>query len=77
MIGPGCEVLDLYDDWARLSEAAESSCVLVRPDAHVAWRRHSVAENCTAELSGVMNRILGFEQPSRKEDTRVEETVEA
>ena len=77
VIGPGQEILDLYDDWSRLSEVEESRCVLVRSDAHVAWRRQTVAHDCTAELAQVMDRILGFEQPPREEDTRVEETVEA
>src|SRR6202042_3850193 len=38
VIGPGREHTDLYDDWARLREVAEDGCVLVRPDAHIAWR---------------------------------------
>jgi 2,4-dichlorophenol 6-monooxygenase len=61
-IGPGREVLDLYDDWARLSEVEESGCVLVRPDAHVAWRRAAVADDCAAELGRAMDRILGRER---------------
>ena len=61
VIGPGREVLDLYDDWARLREVAESGCVLVRPDAHVGWRRQVVAADCTTELARAMNRILGLE----------------
>jgi 2,4-dichlorophenol 6-monooxygenase len=77
VIGPGREVLDLYDDWAHLSEVEESGCVLVRPDAHVGWRRPSVAENCASELAGVMDRILGFEQPPKKEASRSEETVKS
>ncbi len=54
----------------------------VRPDdlgaliTQVAWWRHSVADDCTAELARVMDRSLGFEQPPGKEDARVEETVE-
>lgn len=36
VIGPGRDLTDLYDDWARLREVAEDGCVLVRPDAHVA-----------------------------------------
>ena len=59
VIGPGREVLDLYDDWARLREIDESGCVLVRPDAHVGWRRQAVATDCTTELAGVMKQILG------------------
>jgi 2,4-dichlorophenol 6-monooxygenase len=58
VIGPGREVLDTYDDWARLREVDESGCILVRPDAHVGWRRQAVAEDCVTELGGVMNRIL-------------------
>ncbi len=61
VIGPGREVLDLYDDWALLREVAESGCVLVRPDAHVGWRRHVVADDCVAELARAMARILGHE----------------
>ena len=38
VIGPGREHIDLYDDWARAREVGEDGCVLVRPDAHVAWR---------------------------------------
>lgn len=60
VIGPGREVLDTYDDWARVSEVAESGCVLVRPDAHVAWRRHDLAEDPGAELGAAMDRILGL-----------------
>jgi 2,4-dichlorophenol 6-monooxygenase len=77
VIGPGREVLDLYDDWARISEVSESGCVLVRPDAHVAWRRHDVADDCAAELGRVMNRILGLERPPSKEAARAREATKA
>jgi 2,4-dichlorophenol 6-monooxygenase len=63
LIGPGREVRDLYDDWARLSEVEESGCVLVRPDGHVGWRRDSVADDCTAELTRAVERILDRERP--------------
>ena len=58
VIGPDREVFDIYDDWARLREVDESGCVLVRPDAHVGWRRQIVADNCAAELTQAMNHIL-------------------
>jgi 2,4-dichlorophenol 6-monooxygenase len=58
VIGPGRDVTDLYDDWARLRETEESGCVLVRPDGHVAWRRATVAGDCTAALRGALDRIL-------------------
>lgn len=77
VIGPGREVLDLYDDWARVSEVEEGGCVLVRPDAHVAWRRQTVADDSTAELEQAMNRILGHELPSGETATRVRESVQA
>ncbi len=61
-IGPGREVLDTYDDWARTREISERGCILVRPDAHVAWRSHDLPSDCTAVLGKVMQQILGFEQ---------------
>jgi 2,4-dichlorophenol 6-monooxygenase len=59
VIGPGREVLDTYDDWARAREVSESGCVLVRPDAHVGWRSHYLVENPRAALAGVMETLLG------------------
>ena len=67
VVGPGREVLDLYDDWAALSEIAERGCVLVRPDLHVAWRSHDLAADPTAALTHVLDAILGHSsgQPRR------------
>jgi 2,4-dichlorophenol 6-monooxygenase len=59
VIGPGRDVLDLYDDWAALSEVSERGCVLVRPDLHVAWRSHDLVADPTAELGRVVGVILG------------------
>jgi 2,4-dichlorophenol 6-monooxygenase len=59
VVGPGREVLDLYDDWAALSEVSERGCVLVRPDLHVAWRSHDLAADPTAALARVLDAILG------------------
>jgi 2,4-dichlorophenol 6-monooxygenase len=58
-VGPGREVLDLYDDWARLREVEETGCILVRPDAHVAWRSHEIVTDPSAALESVMRQILG------------------
>jgi 2,4-dichlorophenol 6-monooxygenase len=60
VIGPGREVLDIYDDWARLSEVADDGCVLVRPDQHVAWRSASLAEDPAGALAEAMEQILGL-----------------
>jgi 2,4-dichlorophenol 6-monooxygenase len=70
-VGPGCELLDIYDDWARLREVAESGCILVRPDAHVGWRRQSVADDCTTELVQAMKHILNLEPSLNRERQRV------
>jgi 2,4-dichlorophenol 6-monooxygenase len=59
VVGPGRDVLDLYDDWAAVSEVSESGCVLVRPDLHVAWRSHHLAADPTAALTGALAAILG------------------
>jgi 2,4-dichlorophenol 6-monooxygenase len=60
VIGPGRDVLDTYDDWARASEVEESGCVFVRPDAHVAWRSRSLADDPNKALTEVLDRILGL-----------------
>jgi 2,4-dichlorophenol 6-monooxygenase len=59
VIGPGRRYTDLYDDWARLREVAEDGCVLVRPDAHVAWRAAALGDDPTARLNAAMQLILG------------------
>jgi 2,4-dichlorophenol 6-monooxygenase len=60
IIGPGREVHDIYDDWARAREIDENGCILVRPDAHVAWRQQAIADDPTAALSQAMDQLLGF-----------------
>ena len=59
VIGPGREVLDTYDDWARAREVREDGCVLVRPDGHVAWRSNARADDPGTALQGVFERLLG------------------
>jgi 2,4-dichlorophenol 6-monooxygenase len=63
LIGPARDAHDTYDDWARAREVEESGCVLVRPDAHVAWRANEVAEDATAQLGRVMESLLGVAAP--------------
>lgn len=58
-IGPsGCDAMDIYADWYRISEIEEDGCVLVRPDQHVAWRRRSAEENAPELLTRVMAQVL-------------------
>jgi 2,4-dichlorophenol 6-monooxygenase len=60
VIGPGREVLDTYDDWARAREVEESGAVLVRPDGHVAWRSQTLGDDPTAALGASMEQLLGL-----------------
>lgn len=52
---------DVYFDWARRREIAEDGCVLVRPDRFVAWRSHSMVEDCQSALEKVMKHVLCLE----------------
>jgi 2,4-dichlorophenol 6-monooxygenase len=63
VIGPARDAHDTYDDWARAREVEEHGCVLVRPDAHVAWRSMTAVEDPTAELGRVMESLLGVRVP--------------
>jgi 2,4-dichlorophenol 6-monooxygenase len=58
VIGPGREHIDLYEDWARAREVDEAGCVLVRPDAHVAWRSTGASADPAADLSRVLTQVL-------------------
>jgi len=58
VIGPGREVSDTYDDWARLREVEEDGCVLVRPDMHVAWRSAELPDDPTKNLEVAMTSLL-------------------
>jgi 2,4-dichlorophenol 6-monooxygenase len=58
VIGPGREYIDLYEDWARAREVAEDGCVVVRPDAHVAWRSTAMAGEPAVELRRVLGAVL-------------------
>ena len=62
VIGPGRELDDLYGDWARAREIPDSGCLLVRPDAHVAWRSMAMVADPGAELARVMDAVLGRDQ---------------
>jgi 2,4-dichlorophenol 6-monooxygenase len=58
VIGPGREYTDLYDDWSRLREVSEAGCVLVRPDAHVAWRAAAMVADPESALLEALELIL-------------------
>jgi 2,4-dichlorophenol 6-monooxygenase len=58
VIGPGREYTDLYDDWSRLREVTESGCILVRPDAHVGWRAHTLPDDPEKALTEALAQLL-------------------
>jgi 2,4-dichlorophenol 6-monooxygenase len=60
VLGPGREVQDTYDDWARAREVAESGCVLVRPDGFVAWRCPDLDADPAAALEAALRACLGL-----------------
>jgi 2,4-dichlorophenol 6-monooxygenase len=64
VIGPGRDVLDTYDDWARVREVDESGAVLIRPDGHVAWRNSAIADDPTGALSRALQRLLNPAAPT-------------
>jgi 2,4-dichlorophenol 6-monooxygenase len=47
VIGPGRELEDLYGDWARAREIPDQGCLLVRPDAHIAFRASELSDDPT------------------------------
>lgn len=57
-IGPDCDVVDTFGDWAMQSEISDSGCVLVRPDMHVCWRQQELSTSPAADLLAAMQRIL-------------------
>ena len=59
MIGPRRDYEDLTGDWARLREIADSGCLLVRPDHHVAWRQMNLHADPAHALSTALDTILG------------------
>jgi 2,4-dichlorophenol 6-monooxygenase len=58
VIGPGRELDDLYGDWARLREITDTGCLVVRPDAHIAFRSHALADDPTSTLTDAFQALL-------------------
>jgi 2,4-dichlorophenol 6-monooxygenase len=65
-VGPGCEVRDLYTEWAERSGIGEAGCVLVRPDQFVAWRSSSAPSDAYTQLDNVMRDVLALDKKSGK-----------
>ncbi len=59
VIGPRQAIADHSGDWARAREIADTGCLLVRPDHHVAWRCAALTADPAADLARVLTAILG------------------
>ncbi|WUJ73468.1 FAD-dependent monooxygenase [Kribbella soli] len=59
VIGPGRELDDLYGDWARVREIPDEGCLLVRPDAHIAYRSFEQPDDPTDALQQAVSALLG------------------
>ena len=59
-IGPGCEVPDLYTEWAERAGIGEAGCVLVRPDQFVAYRASTAPDDVEDALRTAMRGILSL-----------------
>jgi 2,4-dichlorophenol 6-monooxygenase len=59
-VGPGGDAWhDLEGRWAALRGVAESGAVLVRPDAHVAWRSQDAPADAAAQFAQALATVLG------------------
>ncbi|WP_406050119.1 FAD-dependent oxidoreductase [Kribbella sp. NBC_00889] len=59
VIGPGRELEDLYGDWSRAREIPDHGCLLVRPDAHIAFRASELPDDATDALQQAFTQLLG------------------
>lgn len=59
VIGPGRELDDLYGDWSRAREIPDEGCLLVRPDAHIAYRSFELPDDATEVLQQALSTLLG------------------
>ncbi|WP_420407337.1 FAD-dependent oxidoreductase [Hoeflea sp.] len=67
VIGPRRTWVDHHGDWATSRETAESGCVLVRPDHHVAWRADTLPDDPAGELMRVLSSVLDRDSTSATE----------
>lgn len=63
VIGPGQEYEDLYGDWARQREYADSGCILVRPDNHIGYRATTMADDPWQALDDALCAVLCLRSP--------------
>ena len=59
VIGPRRDYEDHAGDWASAREIADSGCLLVRPDQHVAFRAMTVTPSAEKDLTAAFTKLLG------------------
>ena len=59
VIGPRRDYEDHGGEWAQVREIADSGCLLVRPDHHVAWRVGQASGNEAEDLRAALTALLG------------------
>jgi 2,4-dichlorophenol 6-monooxygenase len=59
VIGPRQATQDHAGEWAALREIADTGCLLIRPDHHVAWRAMAMTATPDADLGQALAAILG------------------
>ena len=50
-------LLDVDDGWADLSEIEPTGAILVRPDAHIAWRAHALPATPAKQLATIRTSL--------------------
>lgn len=56
------DLLDVDDGWADLSEIEPTGAILVRPDAHIAWRAHALPATPAKQLATILRQLLCLEE---------------
>jgi 2,4-dichlorophenol 6-monooxygenase len=57
----GRDFSDPEGGWAAVSKLGPAGAILIRPDQHVAWRAHELAEDPAATLATALATVLGRE----------------
>jgi 2,4-dichlorophenol 6-monooxygenase len=78
-IGDRCEVEDPSGLWRQEREIADGGAVLVRPDAHVAYRAMDAVPDARASLRAALDAVLGARSVAGDEtdNPKIAEAVEA
>lgn len=72
-IGDGCEVEDPSGLWGQQREIADGGAILVRPDAHVAFRAMDAVVDARVSLDEALERILSASavRPAREAGSEI------